>query len=284
MAETVPSSDNPSPEELRNRRIVLVTGSTDGLGKQVALRLGERGSHVLVHGRDEERGRSVVREIEGGDGTARFHRADFAALDEVRALGEAVLDRYDRLDVLVNNAGIWLSGDDERRLSADGYELSFAVNYLSHFLLTRMLVPLLMQSVRPRIVNVASGAQAPIEFDDLMLERRYSGSMSYGRSKLAQVMFTFDLARELDEAMEVNAVHPATLMDTRMVRDAGVRPRSRVEEGTEAVLDLVLRPDVGTGQYFDGLRATRAHEQAYDEQARLRLREISEDLVQRVAR
>jgi len=278
MAEREP----PTAEELRERRIVLITGSTGGLGRDVALRLGEHGAHVLVHGRDRDRGMQVADEIARGPGSAAFHEADFASLDEVRGLGDAVLRDYDRLDVLINNAGILLS-DEERRVSKDGHELSFAVNYLSGFLLTHMLLPSLRESLAPRIINVASGAQAPIDFDDLMLERGYTGSRAYGQSKLAQIMFTFDLSRKLGEDFEVNAIHPAPLMATEMVRSAGVQPRSPVQEGTEAILNLVLRPDLGTGQYFDGLRAARAHEQAYDEDARTRLRALSEDLVQRAA-
>ena len=273
----------PTAEELHERRIVLITGSTGGLGRDVALRLGEHGAHVLVHGRDRDRGMQVVEEIDRGPGSAAFHQADFASLDEVRGLGDAVLHDHHRLDVLINNAGIWLSDDDERRVSKDGHELTFAVNYLSGFLLTHMLLPGLRESLAPRIINVASGLQAPIDFDDLMLERGYTGSRAYGQSKLAQIMFTFDLSRKLGEDFEVNAIHPASLMATEMVRSAGVQPRSPVQEGTEAILNLVLRPDLGTGQYFDGLRAARAHEQAYDEDARTRLRALSEDLVQRAA-
>src|SRR5690606_31814406 len=150
---------------------------------------------------------------------------------------------HDRLDALVNNAGIWLTGDDERRLSADGYDLSFAVNYLAGFQLTRALLPLLRRSAPSRILNVASVAQTPIDFDDVMLEHGYSGSRAYGQSKLAQIMHAFDLAAELEGTeVRANALHPATLMDTGMVRGAGVRPRATVEEGRDAVLHLLLSP------------------------------------------
>ncbi len=279
--EIVSEPAAPSPGALAGRQVVLVTGSTSGLGRAVALALGERGAHVIVHGRSRERGIEVVEEINGsGPGSAAFYAADLASLDRVRALGEAVLRDYERVDVLINNAGIWLSGEDARRTSADGHELSFAVNYLSGFLLTRMLLPLVPGSPRSRIVNVSSVAQTPIDFDDPMIERGYSGGRSYGQSKLAQIMFTFDLASELESTgIRVNALHPATLMDTEMVRSAGVSPRTSVEEGREAVLSLVLSEDPGTGLYYNGTRAARANAQAYDEEARARLRVLSERLV-----
>ncbi len=279
--EIVAEPSPPSADALGDRRIALVTGSTSGLGRELALTLGERGAHVIVHGRSRDRGLEVVEEIRaGGRGSASFYAADLASLAAVRALGEALLRDYDRVDVLVNNAGIWLTADETRFTSEDGHELSFAVNYLSGFLLTRMLLPVIPHSPDSRIVNVASGAQTPIDFDDPMIERDYSGGRSYAQSKLAQVMFTFDLADELEgTGIKVNSLHPATLMDTYMVRNAGVTPRSTVEEGLEAVLNLVESPDVGTGGYYNGQRAARANAQAYDEDARAALRRLSEELV-----
>jgi NAD(P)-dependent dehydrogenase (short-subunit alcohol dehydrogenase family) len=193
-------------------------------------------------------------------------------------LGEAILRDYDRLDVLVNNAGIWLARGD-RQVSVDGHELHFAVNYLSGFLLTRMLLPRLLRSTPSRIVNVSSLAAAPIDFEDVMIERGYSGGRGYGQSKLAQVLFTFDLARELEgKGVTVNAIHPATMMNTSMVFEAGAQPRTSVEQGAEAVVHLVTAPDLGSGQYFNGMRPVRANAQAYDESAREKLRTLSEKL------
>ena len=263
-------------------RVVLITGSTDGLGREVALELAGPGTHVVVHGRNRERGLEVVRAIEGKGGSARFYQADLGQLAQVRALGEAILRDYDRLDVLVNNAGIWLSPEQGRQLSADGHELHFAVNYLSHYLLTRTLLPLLVESAPARIISVASVAQQPIDFDDVMLERNYSDGRGYAQSKLAQILFTFDLARELEgTGVTVNAVHPASMMNTTMVLSRGAAARSSVEEGAAAVLQSIRSPDVGTGGYFHGMRRTRAHEQAYDETARARLRQLSDALTGR---
>lgn len=271
-----PRGGDPGRGPARERPVALVTGSTDGLGREVARRLAATGAHLIVHGRSRERGAEVVREIEReGVGSASFHAADLASLGEVRALAGAVLREHDRLDVLVNNAGIWLN-DDRRRTSADGHELHFAVNYLAGFLLTRLLLPRLAGSAPSRIVNVASGAQRPIDFDDVMLERGYSGRRAYAQSKLAQVMFTMDLARELEgTGVTVDALHPASLMATTMVREAGVPVRSTVAEGADAVMRLITAPDPGSGRYYEGMRPARADAQAYDAVARERLRRLS---------
>jgi NAD(P)-dependent dehydrogenase (short-subunit alcohol dehydrogenase family) len=258
-------------------KVMLVTGSTDGLGREVAIRLAATGAHVIIHGRNVERGQEVVSEIQAqGLGSARFYAADLASLAQVRDLANTIIRDYDRLDVLVNNAGIWLLGPEGRQLSTDGHELHFAVNYLSGFLLTRMLLPMIIESAPSRIINVASTAQTPIDFADVMLENGYSGSRGYGQSKLAQILFTLDLAEELEgTGVTVNAVHPATLMNTNLVIDAGAQPRSTIEEGAEAVMNLITSPDAGTGQYYNQLRAIRAHSQAYDENARDQLRALS---------
>ncbi|HUF28426.1 MAG TPA: SDR family NAD(P)-dependent oxidoreductase [Gemmatimonadaceae bacterium] len=257
--------------------VMLITGSTDGLGREVARRLAATGAHVIVHGRNRDRGMALVREIEeSGKGSARFYAADFASLAEVRSFADAVLRDYDRLDVLINNAGIWLSAEDGRRTSTDGHEMHFAVNYLSGFLLTRLLLPRLVASAPARLVNVASGAQQPIRFDDVMLERGYSDGRAYAQSKLAQVLFTVDLGRELEDAgVVVSAVHPSTFMNTGMVLSRGIEPRSSVAEGAEAVVRLVTEPDLRSGQYFQVLTPARAHAQAYDVEAREQLRLLS---------
>ena len=204
------------------------------------------------------------------------------ALDEVRALAAAIRRDQSRLDVLINNAGIGsAAGGRQRRTSTDGHELRFAVNYLAGFLLTRLLLPLLRASVPARIVNVASAGQSPIDFDDVMLTRRYDGGTAYTQSKLAQVLFTFDLARELDgTGVSVNCLHPATYMDTTMVRESGVTPISSVEEGAAAIMQLAAAADVETrtGGYFDRKRPARAHPQAYDKAAQARLRALSFEL------
>jgi NAD(P)-dependent dehydrogenase (short-subunit alcohol dehydrogenase family) len=178
----------------------------------------------------------------------------------------------------VNNAGIG-SSSPERELSQDGHELRFQVNYLSGFLLTRMLLPLLVESAPARIVNVASAAQNPLDFDDVMMEQGYTGARAYGQSKLAQIHFTFDLAEELDgRGVIVNALHPATYMDTQMVRASGRTPLSTVDEGADAVWNLITAPALQSGQYFNQLRPAQANAQAYDRDARMQLRTLSMEL------
>ena len=265
-------------------KVVLITGATDGLGKRVAHDLAMRGVTILLHGRDQEKGETVLREIEESTGHhgLTYYNADFSSLDAVRRLADRIQADHERLDVLINNAGI---GTGRRRspreVSADGYELRFAVNYLAPFLLTYRLLPLLRRSAPARIINVSSAGQAPIDFDDVMLERGYNGRRAYGQSKLAQVMFTFDLAEELaGSGITINCLHPATLMNTKMVRESDHfgSPMTTVEEGAEAVEYLALSSKLEgvTGEYFEGKQPARADPQAYDLEARRRLHVLSE--------
>jgi NAD(P)-dependent dehydrogenase (short-subunit alcohol dehydrogenase family) len=261
-------------------KTALITGSTDGLGRQVALRLAASGFAVLVHGRDRERGAKVVSEIRSGGGSAQFLEADLASLARVRHLSEQVMSEYRSLELLINNAGIGTGGRGAARAtSVEGHELRFAVNYLAGFLLTNLLLARVSASAPARIVNVASAGQYPLDFANLMLTRAYSGMRAYAQSKLAQIMLTFDLAQELaDSGVTVNCLHPASYMDTCMVRETGVTPTSTVEEGARAVMELAVAPRVGTGMYFNGTVPARAHEQAYDEAARSHLRALSREL------
>jgi NAD(P)-dependent dehydrogenase (short-subunit alcohol dehydrogenase family) len=260
-------------------KTVLVTGSTDGVGRAVARGLALGGANVLVHGRDAERGGALVAEIEANGGKARFLEADLASLAQVRELADTVRAHTDRLNMLINNAGIGFGPPGTpRQTSLDGYELRFAVNYLAHFLLTALLLPLLKAVPKARIVNVASLGQHPIDFDDVMLERSYDGRRAYAQSKLAQIIATFDLAAMLDPAaITVNALHPATYMDTTMVRQGGITPWSTVDEGAQAILNLALSPQLAgrSGLFFDGLREARPHAQAFDRAARDELRSLS---------
>jgi NAD(P)-dependent dehydrogenase (short-subunit alcohol dehydrogenase family) len=261
-------------------KTVLVTGATDGLGRHVARELAAEGATVLLHGRSQERLEAILEDVRTqADGVeARSYLADLSSLAAVRGLAERILADEGRLDVLINNAGI---ASRERRMSEDGVELTFAVNYLSHFLLTGLLMALLRHSAPARIVNVSSVGQNPIDFSDPMLEREYNAMRAYSQSKLAQIMFTFELAeRERDAGVTVNALHPASLMDTKMVHETFGYTMSTVEEGAGAVIRLAVSPGVDgvTGAYFDGTSEARADRQAYDPQARVRLWTLSEQL------
>jgi NAD(P)-dependent dehydrogenase (short-subunit alcohol dehydrogenase family) len=256
---------------------VLVTGATDGLGRALATRLASDGTTVLAHARSEERGREALADLLDGPGDVRLVVGDLASLSAVRALADQVPDR---LDVLVNNAGIGLAG--ARQESQDGYELRFAVNYLAGFLLAALLRDRLVAAAPARIVNVASAGQMAIDFDDVMLEHDYSGTRAYCQSKLAQIMHAFDLAQELgDQGVTATALHPGTYMPTKMVIAAGTRPVTPLEQGVEAMWRLAADPklDGVTGRYFFGTGEARADKQAYDLDARRRLRELSERLV-----
>jgi NAD(P)-dependent dehydrogenase (short-subunit alcohol dehydrogenase family) len=259
---------------------VLITGATDGLGRRVARDMAASGATVLLHGRNEERVEITVRKIreETNNDKLRCYRTDLSSLGEVRRLAEEVRSNHAHLDVLVNNAGVFAR---ERAVSRDGHELTFAVNFLAPFLLTYLLVPLLRGSAPARVVNVASTGQSPVNFDDPMLERGYDGMRAYAQSKLALVMFTFDLAGQLEgTGVTANCLHPATLMGTKMVFEAFGSSSSDVQEGADATVYLAADPDLRevTGRYFEGQREVRAEEQAHDPKARRRLRTLSEKL------
>jgi NAD(P)-dependent dehydrogenase (short-subunit alcohol dehydrogenase family) len=260
-------------------KTIVITGATDGLGKGIAQELAPSGARLILHGRNEEKGQALLEELgPKASGQLEWRRADFSSLEEVERLAED-LSEEERIDVLVNNAGIGTAGG--RQESADGHELTFQVNYLAPFLLTRRLLPLIEGSAPARIVNVSSAGQAPIDFDDVMLEDDYSGFQAYCQSKLALVMLTFDLAEELEgTGVTANCLHPGTYMPTNMVKAAGVDPVTPLEEGVAATLRLVTSPEVDgvNGHYFDGTSESAPHPQAEDPEARRRLRELSEEL------
>jgi NAD(P)-dependent dehydrogenase (short-subunit alcohol dehydrogenase family) len=261
---------------------VLVTGATDGLGRGLAEQLAADGATVHLHGRDPGRVASTADEIRQRTGNERLvtHLADFASLEEVRALADEVKRSTDQLHALVNNAGIGSARPDKptRQVSHDGHELRFAVNYLAGFLLTLRLLALLRSSAPARIVNVGSLAQAPLDFDDVMLERSYDGVRAYSQSKLAQISSGFELAERLGEdEVTVNSLHPSTFMPTKIVLQNVSHSIDSLENGIAATYRLAVGPDLEhvSGRFFDRQREARANEQAYDRAARRRLWELS---------
>ena len=265
-----------------SEQVVLLTGATDGLGRHVAGALAANGATVILHGRNTAKLRAVQAEL----GTRHpVVRADLADLRQVDRMADEILVEYDRIDVLVNNAGVGFGKPDAaRELSADGYELRFAVNYLAGFHLTRRLLPLLVDSSPSRVVNVASAGQEPLDLDDPQFAHGYDGIVAYRRSKLAQIMFTFDLADELRAAeVTVNALHPASFMNTPMVREFGGQPMSTVDEGSAATVRLITDPALTgvTGRYFNRNQEARPHPEALEPDVRARLRALTDDLIAR---
>ncbi len=253
--------------------IILITGSTDGIGYITALRLSEMNAHVLVHGRNNEKVIKVVNALKEKSGNQNIDGfvADLAGLAEVRKLAGEIKEKFPRIDILINNAGVGFAGD---RYSKDGFELRFAVNYLAPFLLSSLLMPLLEASANSRIVNVASGGQSPVDLNDLMLENKFNGTEAYCRSKLALVMFTMEIAKRMNkDRITANSLHPGTYLDTNMVRMAGISPLGKPESGAEAVVSLAISPTLKgvTGKFYNVKTEARAHSQAYDEAFRKKL-------------
>jgi NAD(P)-dependent dehydrogenase (short-subunit alcohol dehydrogenase family) len=272
---------------MNTRKTVLITGATDGLGKLVAQRMAARGDRVLLHGRNPAKGKAAVDDIRKATGNSDLHyfNADLASLQQTHELAAAILKSQPRLDVLVNNAGIGpIAADSPRRESPEGNELFFAVNYLSGCVLARELSPLLRKSTPARIINVASIGQQALDFDDVMLKKGYDDARAYRQSKLAQIMFTIDLADELkDSGITVNCLHPATLMNTAMVKNSKVLPAAMttVEQGADALEQLILSPKLATvtGTFYNSMEPGQANDQAYDAAARKKLRDLTNALI-----
>jgi NAD(P)-dependent dehydrogenase (short-subunit alcohol dehydrogenase family) len=274
-------------------KICLVTGGTAGIGLVTARSLAEQGAQVIVVGRDRRKGEAAT--AAPGDrrtGAVTFAAADLTVQGEIRRLAGELRDRLPRLDVLVNNAGAMFG---RRTLSADGIEMTFALNHLGYFLLTHELLPLLRAAPRARIVNVASRAHRGVKlhFDDLQHQRRYTGWIAYKRSKLANLLFTYELARRLEATggtrVTANALHPGFVATDigvangllagivwRAVALAAIPP----EEGARTSIHLASAPEVDgvSGQYFVKCRPERSSEVSYDREAARRLWEISAEL------
>lgn len=267
----------------------LVTGSTSGIGRDVALALGRLGAHVLVHGRDRDRGQAVVSEFDTLDGTAEFHRADFASQSAVREFAATVTDRVDSLELLFNNAGGYFRSGS---VTDDGIEYTFAVNHLAPFLLTHALVSEMPED--GRIITTSSGAhrQGSLDFDSLRSVDSYSGMGAYCQSKLANILFTQELARRVPQT--ANCFHPGFVPGSAFFRElpAPVRIPMRaasaipgfgtsVESGAATALYLGLSSDVAdiSGKYFSEFSTKTPTSEARDDELALRLWEVSEEMV-----
>jgi len=254
---------------------VLVTGATGGIGFLAAQALLRAGARVSLHGRDEAKLARAAAELAGQGRLGATLAADLASLAEVAELAARVARELPQLDVLVNNAGVGFGADRRRReLSRDGFELRWAVNYLAPFLLTERL--LASDLPRRAVINVASIGQEPLDLSDLQSEHDYEGTRAYRRSKLALIMWSMDLAAQQPERV-VHSLHPGTLLDTGMVRAAGVTPLGPASRGAEVILGVVERAleHRESGLYFDELTPARAKPPAYDVEQRRQLREAT---------
>lgn len=264
---------------------ILITGATDGLGLGVAEKLAAQGARLILHGRNAEKLEQTLHSLtkSTGNSTIQTELADLMSLKDVDALANRVLEKYDTLHLLINNAGIGAGfANRQRALSTDGIEARFAVNYLSHYHLTKKLLPLLKTSVPSRIVNVASLGQHPLDFADLMLGASFDGQRAYAQSKLAQIMFTIDLAAELEgSGVTVVSLHPASLMPTNMVREGWTRVIDTLENGIASTLYVATSPEVEkmSGTFFDHAQPAQPNPQADDDVARGKLREASDALI-----
>ncbi len=263
-----------------NQQTILITGSTDGIGKLTALNLARQNAQIIVHGRNEAKVQKVIYELKTKSGNQKIEgfTYDFSSLNEVRKFADDVTNKFNKIDVLINNAGVGFADNGK---SQDGYELRFAVNYLVPFLLTQLLLPSLKSAAPSRIVNVSSAGQHPINFNDIMLEKNFNPTQAYCQSKLALIMFTIDLAEKLkDENITVNSLHPGTYLDTNMVRRSNINPWGKPESGADAEVYLATSPELNdvTGKYFNVKSEARAESQAYNKQARKRLWDLSLEL------
>ncbi|HEV7452070.1 MAG TPA: SDR family NAD(P)-dependent oxidoreductase [Pseudonocardiaceae bacterium] len=268
------------------KQTIMITGATSGLGRALVAQLAQAGATVIAHGRDAERLARIFAEIRDATGhEVDTVQADLADLAQVDRMADEVLDRYPQLHALVNNAGVGYGPPGGgREVSADGIELRFAVNHLAGYLLAQRLAGRLAASAPSRIVQVASAGQLALDLDDPFTEQDYDGVTAYRRSKLAQVMASYDLAADLaGTGVSVNAVHPATFMDTAMVHEAGQLPASTVEEGVAAVARLITDPELDgvSGRYFQGSHEAQPDPQAKDPAMRSWLRRLSDGLLER---
>jgi NAD(P)-dependent dehydrogenase (short-subunit alcohol dehydrogenase family) len=273
-------------------RTVLITGGTSGIGKATALALAGLGAHVAITGRDRDRARHTAQEIDAAGGhPVDVFVADLSSQTEVRRLSDEVLQRLPHVDVLVNNVGgYW----NTRHITIDGIERTLAVNHLAPFLLTHLLLDRLTHSAPARVVTVASNAQAlgRIRFEDLQSARAYSGARAYNQSKLANLLFTYELARHLEgSAVTANALHPGVVSTSFGAEDPGrlqqlmvpvMRPFMKSPaQGAATSVHLASAPDLEhvSGRYFARSKAKRSSDRSYDEAAAARLWQVSADLV-----
>ena len=258
---------------------ILITGATDGLGRALAFELASRGYTLILHGRNQEKGERLLEEIltKSPNSLLYYYNANFESINQVKQLATQVLENHQTLNGLINNAG--LGFEAERSMSIDGYEKVFQVNYLSTYILSQMLLPLLEKTTNAHIINVSSGLHQPIDFNDPQITQNWTAMRAYAQSKLAQVTYTMALSKVLDPTLvRINALHPATAMPTKIVINH-FDPQSSIQDGVNSLINLVENKDEKTqGKFFLETSESSPHQQALDKNAQQQLLELSKQL------
>lgn len=248
-------------------KTILITGSTDGIGKLLAIKLAEEGHKIYLHGRNPKKLSTVISEIKAqakNENITGFV-ADFSSLDAVKQMAHQIKQQVSEIDVLINNAGVYNSSKSQ---NSDGLDIRFTVNYLAHFLLTNELIPLLKKGKEPRIINLSSAAQSTINYEVLTRQEKRSESETYAQSKLALTMWSFYLAKK-EPFINVIAVNPGSLLNTKMVNEAFGNHWSSADKGADILYELAVSDEYqgASGKYFDNDKGTfaEAHPDAYNE-------------------
>ena len=263
------------------KQTILVTGATDGIGKQTAKELASSDYHVIIHGRTDNRVKTTIDEVknESGNEDVEGYAADFASFKEVSNLADLLNKTYEKLDVLINNAGIFQNKKEE---TADGYEKTFQVNHLAPFLLTNKLLDLLEKGKKPRIVNVSSMVHATaIDFENLQGETNFDGSSAYSLSKLCNILFTYKLAGKLESSeIKANCLHPGVI-NTKLLRMNYGNIGNSVKEGAENLLYVAKYPGLEhvSGKYFVNKMPQSSAQVSYEKNKQDKLWEISQNMV-----
>lgn len=262
-------------------RVVLITGATDGIGKQTAIDLAEKGFYVILHGRNSEKAEAALKEVQSTTGSNLLSTvtADLSSLTRVRQLANNILSKFNKLDVLINNAGVYMK---ERKLSEDGYEMTFAVNHLSHFLLTNLLLDLLKQSEDGRVVNVSSVAHqnAKLDWNNLNGEKSFGAYGAYSLSKLANVLFSNELAKRLKGTnLKSNSLHPGVIT-TKLLKAGFNMSGASVKKGAETSVFLASSDEAASfnGEYLIDSKIVKPHPHATDNEVLKKFWQVSEEM------
>jgi len=265
-------------------KTILITGATDEIGKQTAIELARFGSRIIIHGRNEQRCQETATKLISvtGNPNINFVAADLSSLSQVKKMVEFITTQYDRLDILINNAGVF---ENEKIFTFDGYETTFAVNHLAHFLLTNLLLDLLKTSTPSRIINVSSIAHTNCDFDleNLNSEKYFNNYNAYAISKAANILFTYKLAEDLKgTGIAVNALHPGVIT-TKLLEKGFNMQGASLEEGARTSVYLASSPEVDgvTGKYFIESEETNSASFTYDTELQEKLWDVSYKMVEK---